>query len=230
MIELILEGVDRKGNKLLSIVALNAVTRNAQKFIEAHIVTSIYGRRSIDKYIGKAEEEGRLIYNKKEELTQGISQVQYEGNINANSSLETTLSQPDNGVKRSDRDPDAERVAEVLQKENAKLKEDVNYLKELLKLQKSVTHGKLLTRSSVEAAAGHLMNVTKARGEKAELVKLLNSFYEYIAAGEFLTWDGVIENAQPAIKWLQDHIVEKKQIDEYSAGIFVSKIKSPYCQ
>ena len=122
-------------------------------------------------------------------------------------------------IRYSDRDPDAERVAEVLQKENAKLKEDVNYLKELLKLQKSVTHGKLLTRSSVEAAAGHLMNVTKARGEKAELVKLLNSFYEYIAAGEFLTWDGVVENAQPAIKWLQDHIVEKKQIDEYSAGI-----------
>ena len=129
------------------------------------------------------------------------------------------VTQPDDGVKRSDRDPDAARVAEVLQKENTKLKEDVKYLKELLKLQKSVTGGKLLTRSSVEAAAGHLMKTTNARGEKAELVKELNSFYEYIAAGEFLTWDGVVENAQPAIKWLQDHMIQKKQVDEYSAGI-----------
>ena len=53
-IELVLKGTDRKGNKLLSIVALNAYTRNAKNFIETHIVTSIYGRRNIEKYIDKA--------------------------------------------------------------------------------------------------------------------------------------------------------------------------------
>ena len=63
-IELVLESTDYKGNKMLAIVALNTSARNTNKFIEAHIVTSIYGRRSIDKYIDKAETEGRLIYKK----------------------------------------------------------------------------------------------------------------------------------------------------------------------
>ena len=86
-VELVLQGVDQKGNRLLSIVALNTNARNSKKYIEAHIVTSIYGRRSIERYIDAAEKEGRLIYNKKEESTQVNSQVQYEGIVNANSSV-----------------------------------------------------------------------------------------------------------------------------------------------
>ena len=50
-----------------------------------HKVTSVYGRRSIDNYIRKAETEGRLIKSK-EEIPQGIPQVQYKGNINETSS------------------------------------------------------------------------------------------------------------------------------------------------
>ena len=99
-IELVLEGIDYKGDKLLSIISLNTITRNAKKFIEAHIVTSIYGRRGIDKYIAKADREGRLIYSKKEEQVQGISQVQYEGNINTNSSFESNISRANTDVKK----------------------------------------------------------------------------------------------------------------------------------
>ena len=107
-IELVLQGVDKKGNKLLSIVALNTNARNADQYIEAHIVTSIYGRRSIERYISKAEEEGRLIYNKKEEPAQVNSQVQYEGIINANSSNNRIAQNSDSvNEKFSDRDPDA---------------------------------------------------------------------------------------------------------------------------
>ena len=97
-VELVLQGVDKKGNKLLSIVALNTRPRNAKKYIEAHIVTSIYGKSSIDRYVSKAEQEGRLIYNKKEESTQVNSQVQYEGIVNANSSVDS-LAQNSNSVK-----------------------------------------------------------------------------------------------------------------------------------
>ena len=38
-VELVLQGVDKKGDKLLSIVALNTNAKNAKKYIEAHIVT-----------------------------------------------------------------------------------------------------------------------------------------------------------------------------------------------
>ena len=106
-IELILEVVDKKGNKLLSIVELNTFARNAKKYIEAHIVTSIYGRRNIDRYISKAKEEGRLIYSKKEEPSQGNSQVQYEGIIN-DSSSSNSISQSTDSVKRKFSDRDSE--------------------------------------------------------------------------------------------------------------------------
>ena len=84
-IELALSGVDSKGNGLLAIVAVNTVKQNAGVFAEVHVVTSIYGRRNIDRYIERAESDGRGIYNKKEEPAQGITQVQYEGDINASS-------------------------------------------------------------------------------------------------------------------------------------------------
>ena len=104
-IELVIQGVDKKGNSLLSVVAINTVTQNGRKFLNAHIVTSVYGRRNIDSYIAKAEKEGRLIKAKKEETPQGIPQVQYKGNINEISS-DNSISQSPNSVKSkfSDRD------------------------------------------------------------------------------------------------------------------------------
>ena len=84
-IELILESYDKEGRSILSIVAINTHTLNSNKFEKAHIITSVYGRRNANNYINLAEKEGRLI-TKKEESTQGIPQVQYEGNINENSS------------------------------------------------------------------------------------------------------------------------------------------------
>lgn len=93
-IELALNGFDSKGNGLLAIVAVNTVKQNAGVFAEVHVVTSVYGRRNIDRYIEKAEAEGRGIYKKKEEPTQGIPQVRYEGDINAGSSASSV---PDSG-------------------------------------------------------------------------------------------------------------------------------------
>ena len=90
---------------MLSIVAINTVTQNGKKFLDAHIVTSVYGRRNIDKYIRKAEEEGRLIKHKKEETSQGIPQVQYKGNINEISSA-NSIPQDSDSVKREFSDTD----------------------------------------------------------------------------------------------------------------------------
>lgn len=108
-------------------------------------------------------------------------------------------------VLYQDRSNDFEKVNRVLEKENAKLKEDVSYLKELLKLQKTVTGGTKFTRRSVEAAAGQLMEYAGARGDKAELAKLLNDLYEHIAKGDDLTWESVRSAAAPAVEWLMDN-------------------------
>ena len=154
-IELVLEGVDKKGNSLLSIVMLNTSTRNAKKFIEAHIVTSIYGRRSIEKYIGKAEEEGRLIYSKKEESTQGISQVQYEGNINVNSSFENKIPQSDDDVKllqeRLDT-ADRNRLT-VLENQNQRLEKELADLEKAYEKAQDYAHAEGVLVGQIEQGA-----------------------------------------------------------------------------
>lgn len=123
------------------------------------------------------------------------------------------------GVRFSDRDPAAGRVNEVLQKENAQLKEDVRYLKELLKLQHTVTGGTKFTKSSLENMAGILMKANNVKGNRAELAGLLNGLYEYIAKGEELTWEGVTEMAQPAVEWLRRNTVIQGSMSEYAQDI-----------
>lgn len=122
-------------------------------------------------------------------------------------------------IRYSSRDPVAAEVDKALQQENAKLREDVTYLKELLKLQRSVTGGTKFTKTSVEAAAGQLMKAANAKGDRKALAGLLNSFYEYIAKEKELTWEGVSEAAQPAVDWLQKHVDLKPQRSEYAQEI-----------
>ena len=94
---------------------------------------------------------------------------------------------------------------EMVEKENAKLREDVARLTELLKLQGTQTHGTKFTPSSVEAAARYLKKSAGAKGDTKTLAKLLNGFYEYIATEKELTWEGVREQARPIANWLMDH-------------------------
>ena len=127
------------------------------------------------------------------------------------------------GNKFSDRDPELaaqrEKVNKVLESENAKLKEDNQYLKELVKLQRKVTHGTKFTKSSVQIVASRLMKYASAKGNRAELVNLLNEFYEYIAAGNDLTWESVAEKAQPAIDWLKNNVSRTEKLDAYSREV-----------
>ena len=75
------------------------------------------------------------------------------------------LTQDDPGVNmHSDRDPDAVKVNQILQKQNAELRETVGYLKELVRLQGKVTDGTVYTRGSVEAAARKLIRGVNAKG------------------------------------------------------------------
>ena len=122
-------------------------------------------------------------------------------------------------IRYSERDPELEKVNRVLAKENAELKHDIGYLKELLNLQKKVTGGTKFTRPSVEAAAGQLMKYANAKGDKAELAKILNSLYEGIANTEKLTWDGVNEAARSAVEWLRTHVKTEKRLDSYAQDI-----------
>ena len=84
-----------------------------------------------------------------------------------------------------------ETVTQALEKENAKLREDVAELRELVKLQRQVTNGTKFTKTSVEAAAISLKQSANAKGDTKGFAKLLNGLYEYIASTKELTWEGV---------------------------------------
>ena len=109
-----------------------------------------------------------------------------------------------------------EAVTQALEKENAKLREDVAELRELVSLQRQVTNGTKFTKTSVEAAAISLKQSANAKGDTKGFAKLLNGLYEYIASTKELTWEGVKEQAQGAVDWLWEHIDRRGKRSDYA--------------
>lgn len=176
-----------------------------------------YGSKEQYFAVDISDENGRVVgnyeYNGYVNADRVVNDIKYfyaNGSVREQSSIANFL--------QSERDPELEKVNRVLERENGKLREDVAQLRELLKLQRTVTGGTKFTRSSVEAAAGQLMKYADAKGDRKELAGLLNSLYEHIAGGEELTWESVKAAAQPAVDWLQSHVRTKQQRSEYAEG------------
>ena len=153
---------------------------------------------------GIGEDEGRIVIA----VTYDSAQIKNTDNLNP-------TDDPD--IRYSQRDPLQEKAVKALEKENAQLKEDVSRLRDLVKLQKKLTGGKMVKPSSVESAARVLKKTADATGDTKELARLLGEFYAYIANGEELTWEGVQEAAQGAADWLWNN--RKQTADEYSTEI-----------
>jgi hypothetical protein len=126
-------------------------------------------------------------------------------------------------IRYSARDPEAQEVNRVLEKENAKLKEDVERLKELVQLQKQVTGGKKFTKTSLEAAARQMKKDTNAKGDTKELQKLLEDVYSHIAGDKELTWESVKEVAAPAVEWLKKHVQRDSETSGYADEEFLEQ-------
>ena len=94
------------------------------------------------------------------------------------------------------------------------MREDVKDLKELVKVQGKVTHGEVFTKTSVEAVAKKLARDFGMRGEKTELVKMLNEYYSSIASSASdnnLNFTNVIEKALPIAQYSRgDDYLQRK--------------------
>ncbi len=115
-----------------------------------------------------------------------------------------------------------EKVIKSLEKDNAALREDVNDLKELVKVQGKVTHGEVFTKTSVEAVAKKLARDFGMKGEKTELVKMLNEYYSSIASSASdsnLNFTDVIENALPIARYINENIPEVNVLDDQAQEI-----------
>lgn len=193
------------------------------------VKVSINGRGDKSFYIHEiCDAEGNYIQledgvlSKKEISSTGlVDSTSTAGTADDGISPKTSIRNESENVneKFSERDPEVEKAYKRLEKENGKLREDVEHLKEMLKLQKIGTQGKKFTRSSVDAAAKVLMEQTDAQGTRKELAGLLNGLYEHIAGSEELTWESVKEAAQPAVDWLQGHKRQNKQLDGFAREV-----------
>lgn len=100
---------------------------------------------------------------------------------------------------------------ERLRKENAELQDDVEGLKQLIKLQKTVTKGTMKTQTAVEHAAKELMEKYGVKNNKDNLASLMNqlsAFYTATATTENvgdLSWDDVQNQLEPVARWIVDN-------------------------
>ena len=201
--------------------------------IVANFMLSYYPKANFHNFIDSNIEADTMLFIDKEKSRKLSNQakVQFFGKLEVydfNTIIRKTKANvksfsENSENKFSDRDPELaaqrEKVNIVLEKENAKLKEDNQYLKELVKLQRKVTHGTKFTKSSVQIVASRLMKYASAKGNRAELVNLLNEFYGYIVEGNDLTWESVAEKAQPAIDWLKNNVSRTEKLDAYSREV-----------
>lgn len=123
------------------------------------------------------------------------------------------------------RDPEHQAVQEALEQENEKLRKDVADLKELVKLQRTVTNGTKFTKTSVEAAAGLLIEKVGVSRGKQELAPILERFYEFVAKNEGYDWSDVAAQTQEAVDWLLEHRKKHTGPDDYSREI-LDKVRS----
>lgn len=115
-----------------------------------------------------------------------------------------------------------ENVIKSLEKDNAALREDINELKELVKVQGKVTHGEVFTKTSVEAVAKKLARDFGMKGGKTELVKMLNEYYLSIASSASdsnLNFTDVMENALPIARYINENIPEVNVLDDQAQEI-----------
>lgn len=170
-------------------------------------------------YDGLILDEGATGGYGEEVKSRGLSYVTFNPEQVKNVANTTPTADPD--IRYSDRDPDAGKMNRILQKQNAELKDTVQYLRELVRLQGKVTDGTVYTWGSVEAAARRLMNGAGAKGDVVELRKILEKTYKAMGEGsENMT--GLIDEAA---QWLVDHKPESKpKLDSYAQGI-LSEIK-----
>lgn len=136
--------------------------------------------------------------------------------IHGNSS-EDTLPQQGTEVKGnvrySDRNSQSRQV-ERLEKKNAKLKAEAEYLKQVVNVQKSGNKAHILDRSSVNAIGKGLMESVNAKG--GEFGKLLNDFYRALGT-EDMSYETMQDRAGELADWLLEH--HQAERDGYAQDI-----------
>lgn len=217
---------DYAGNTINIPVYINEHSRYNEVFIETNKVATVFGRKQLRDYIRREVANGNLVRIKNRGNNSSESTSPIKADYVSSTSITNSLSQISENVnnKFSEKIGKAEyeNVIKSLEKDNAALREDVNDLKELVKVQGKVTHGEVFTKTSVEAVAKKLARDFGMKGGKTELVKMLNEYYSSIASSASdsnLNFTDVMENALPIARYINENIPEVNVLDDQAQEI-----------
>ena len=118
-------------------------------------------------------------------------------------------------IRYSQRVREGDQV-ERLAKQNEVLEKEVEYLKELVKIQKRGNRDNILDRNSVNKQGKVLMDSVNAKGNITEFNRMLNDLYREISTVE-MDYDTLKEKAGVLADWLLDHHQAEK--DSYAQEI-----------
>lgn len=116
-------------------------------------------------------------------------------------------------IRFSDRNSQSRQV-ERLEKKNAELKAETEYLKQVVNVQKSGNKAHILDRSSVNVIGKGLMESVNAKG--SEFGKLLNDFYRALGT-EDMSYETMQDRAGELAEWLLEH--HQAEQDGYAQNI-----------
>ena len=122
-------------------------------------------------------------------------------------------------IRYSDRDSvsiyDKMGETEKLIKENAQLKEDVERLKERLKLEGKVTHGEYFNQNQLDAVAGHIRNIANSTFDKKILASLIDGIYKYIAHSPDLNWQDMFAQCYDVARMVLNEAKPLTETNDY---------------
>lgn len=134
----------------------------------------------------------------------------------AQAKLTTNLNPTQNpDIRYSQRVREGNQV-ERLAKQNEVLEKEVEYLKELVKIQKRGNRDNILDRNSVNKQGKALMDSVNAKGSSQEFNRMLNDFYREMTTTE-MDFETMKEKAGVLADWLMDHHQAEK--DSYAQEI-----------
>ena len=109
----------------------------------------------------------------------------------------------------------------ALEEQNKKLKADVDRLNKRLKLEKTITKGKVMKDSDLETVAGMLLREVKSKADKAEVIEGLRDVYGYILdkSNEGIVYDEMMSKAYDVAKLIMNEAKPAAIIDDYFKGI-----------
>ena len=141
--------------------------------------------------------------NASEELKTKLSEhnipfVVYEsGNDTARLDALNSLDDVQFSEKRTTSVYDLMGESKRLAEENKKLAADVELLKERLKLEKTVTHGKYAKSSTLLNAASVILGKAQSKYSKVDLAKRIGDVYTYIASDPDVSAQGIFDRLYP---------------------------------